>query len=480
MTHALADWLCRQLGLDPLIWHDWLWLILQILLAAVLFFSFISLYAMFAIWLERKVAGHIQSRLGPMHVGGWHGWAQSIADGVKLLFKELLIPAGADRFLFRIAPYLAFVPVFLAFLALPFAPQLIFEDRLNIALLYILGVLSVDVVGVILAGWASNNKWSLYGGMRQACQMVSYEVPLGLALLSGVLVAGTLNMAELSYLQGGGLQDWLVFHNPFVAAACLIFFVAALASNKRSPFDLPESESELTAGFHTEYSGMRLAMFFFAEYAAMLVVGAILATLFLGGWNSPLGPIDPIYLLLGYDPIAAGQAYFAGQLTSAADWPSAARTLGLSTTALVLLNLYGLFWFLGKALGIVFLQIWLRWTLPRVRIDQVLHMCVKVLLPLSLVCLVGTGLWLWLVPQPAPVRINGQSIARLGHLVSSTPFLQLLTQILLTVLGLSLKLACVLIVLLAWRRGRRETARSLFSDIMPFGPDATFTASYPK
>ena len=236
--------------------HDNIWLEIAIRLAivAAVILPVISAIAMFSIWWERKVAGHAQSRVGPMHVGGWHGWAQSIADGVKLILKEDLIPRGADGFLFRLAPYLAFAPVFTAFLAIPFAPQLCFESRLNIGVLYLLAVLSLEVMGTILAGWGSNSKWAIYGAMREACQMVSYEIPLGISIIVGVLTAGTLNLMELNYLQGNGIVDWFVFHNPFIFVAFVLYFIASLASSKRAPFDLPESESELVAGYHTEYS----------------------------------------------------------------------------------------------------------------------------------------------------------------------------------------------------------------------------------
>src|SRR5687767_10571758 len=263
---------------------------LAIIAAPVL--GFVMIVAMFSIWAERKVAGHIQSRLGPNRVGPI-GILQSLADGIKLLVKEDLIPKDADRFLFRLAPYLAFAPVFAAFVALPFGPQMTFEPRLNVGVFYVLAVLSVEVMGVILAGWASNNKWSVYGAMRMACQMVSYEIPLGISIIVAVMAIGTLNMVEMSHMQGGGVHTWIIFRNPFVFIAFFMYFIASLASNKRAPFDLPESESELVAGFHTEYSGLRFSFFFFAEYGAMFVVGGIQAALFLGGWHDPFG-------LLGY------------------------------------------------------------------------------------------------------------------------------------------------------------------------------------
>lgn len=339
---------------------------------------FVGTLAALAIWAERKVAGHIQSRLGPNRVGPF-GIFQSVADGIKLIGKEDLIPAEADRPLFRLAPYLSFAPVFATFVALPFGPDLIFEPRLNVGVFFVLAMLGVEVVGVILAGWASDNKWSIYGAMREACQMVSYEIPLGLAVVVAVMAAGTLNMAEMSRMQSGGVHTWLIFSNPFVFIAFLIFFVASLASNKRAPFDLPEAESELVAGFHTEYSGMRWAFFFFAEYAAMFVVGAVQAALFLGGWHDPFGLIGRLH----------------------AHYTAAGSTVGV-----IMVNVAAASVFIAKACVIIFIQMWLRWTLPRPRIDQVLHGCIKVLLPMACAALLGAALWQLLAPRALAVVAN--------------------------------------------------------------------------
>ncbi|MCH7700464.1 MAG: NADH-quinone oxidoreductase subunit NuoH [Planctomycetes bacterium] len=319
-------------------------------------FIFVGAIPFFAIWWERKVAGRIQSRLGPMRVGGWHGWAQSAADGIKLICKEDLVPAGADKPLFLIAPYLTVVPVVLAFVALPFGTYWVFRD-LDVSLIFILAMMGIEVVGVIIAGWSSNNKWSVYGAMREACQMVSYEIPMGLALLIPVVCTGTLSLREIGDMQAGGFTHWLVFRNPFIFLGCLSYYIASLANCKRAPFDLPESESELVAGFHTEYSGYRWSLFFFAEYSSMFVVSALAVVLFLGAWHSPF-------------PAWGGFAWGAGPV-----------------------------WFVAKSLALIYLQLWIRWTLPRIRIDQVLYSCIQVMLPLVMLLLLGNAFYELLVPE---------------------------------------------------------------------------------
>ena len=354
--------------LSPLIWPLQFPLFRDVvsMVALIVFFTIVPV---FAIWWERKVAGRIQSRLGPMRVGGWHGWAQSPADGIKLVLKEDLVPKEADRVLFRLAPYLAIIPSAAAYMALPFGVSYVFRD-LDVALVFILALLEIEVVAVIVGGWASNNKWSMYGAMREACQMVSYEIPMGMALLVPVVCVGSLSLREIGEAQAGGWFSWLAFSNPFAFVAFVTYFIASLASCKRAPFDLPEAESELVAGFLTEYSGFRWALFFFAEYAAMFVVCGLAVILFLGGWNSPL-PVswgEAVTGWLGDNLLARG---INGVLFS------------------------GPIWFVLKATFFLFVQIWLRWTLPRIRIDQVLYACVQVLLPLTMVLLIGVTLWVW-------------------------------------------------------------------------------------
>jgi len=334
--------------------------------AIVGLFNIIPVYL---IWWERKVAGRIQSRLGPMRVGGWHGWAQSFADGVKLVLKEDLIPDDADSTLYRMAPYFAIIPSMLAFVALPFGMTYVFRE-LDVALVFVLAMLGIEVLAVILAGWASNNKWSIYGAMREAVQMVSYEIPMGMALLIPVVCVGSLSLHTIADAQSDGWFSWLIFTNPFCFVAFICYYMASLASCKRAPFDLPEAESELVAGFVTEYSGFRWSLFFFAEYAAMFVVCALAVILFLGGWHSPL------------------PASWSAHLTELIGDNVAARGInGL------LFN--GPIWLFVKALFLLYVQIWLRWTLPRIRIDQVLYACIQVLLPLTMLLLLGVTLWTW-------------------------------------------------------------------------------------
>ncbi len=314
----------------------------------------ILLYALFAIWMERKVAGHIQDRLGPMRVGGWHGWAQTIADLLKMIQKEDIVPAKADRFFFKMAPFIAFGASYGAFVAIPLSSGYI-GSMIDVGVFYIVAITSLLSISIIMAGWASNNKWSLLGAMRTAAQTVSYEVPTIATILSVVLVTGTLNLMEVTELQSGNsflgfLPNWMIFHSPFMVIAFVIFFVAVLAESHRVPFDLPESESELVGGYQTEYSGMRWGLFMLTEYADMLLLSLVTVTLFFGGWNSPFGPF--------------------------LDGP-----------------FWGAFWMLLKGMIVVFVMMWLRWTLPRLRVDQLMNLCWKYLIPLSFVNLVLIALW---------------------------------------------------------------------------------------
>ncbi len=325
--------------------------------------TIVSLVPLVGIWGERKVSGHLQSRVGPMRVGGWHGWSQSLADGIKLIGKEDFVPPQGDGPLFRLAPYFAMVPSLAAFIALPFGAMWVFRD-LDVALLFILAMMGIEVVSVILAGWASNNKWSLFGGMREACQVVSYEIPMGMSLLIPVMVAGSLRFTDIAAPQAGGWFTWYVFHSPFTFVAAVTYFIASLASVKRAPFDLPEGESELVSGFHTEYSGFRWSLFFFAEYAAMFVVSGLLVILFLGAWHAPWPAPERFVEAQDFWGRVVYGTFFSGPLI-----------------------------FIFKCSLLLFLQMWLRWTLPRIRIDQVLYSCIQIMLPLVMAMLLGSTFW---------------------------------------------------------------------------------------
>jgi NADH-quinone oxidoreductase subunit H len=316
--------------------------------SCILVFALLALAVLFLVWLERKVSAHIQDRLGPMYVGGWHGWAQTIADALKLLLKEDIVPASCDTFLFKMAPFIVFLGAFAAFVVIPFGASSFVAD-LNIGVLYVVAVGSLSVVGIIMAGWASNNKYSLYGGVRAAAQIISYEIPAAMAIMTVIIPAGSLSMVDIVNAQKGGILHWFIFRNPFIFFGFLIYFIASLAEVNRTPFDIPEAESELVAGYHTEYSGMRFAFFFLAEYANMLLVASVATTLFLGGWTPAL---------------PGGAPFIPGPIL-----------------------------FFVKVLILIFIQMWLRWSLPRLRVDQLMYLNWKVLLPISFVLILGVG-WL--------------------------------------------------------------------------------------
>ncbi len=322
-------------------------------LMAVVPLLWILPFALFAVWWERKIAAHMQDRLGPMRTGGWHGWAQTIADILKLMQKEDIIPSSADARLFTLAPFVVFIGAYAAYAAIPFSAAYVGAE-IHIGVFYIIAVSSFVVIGLLMAGWSSNNKWSLFGAMRSAAQVVSYEIPIALTLLAVVMIVGSFDLQEINKAQSGTILDWFVFQKfPFLFIAALIYFVASLAEVNRTPFDIPEAESELVAGYHTEYGGMKFALFFLSEYANMFAVSVIAATVFFGGWNSPFGD------------------FMSGPL-------------------------WGAFWLLVKGLAFVFVQIWLRWTLPRLRVDQLMYVGWKVLIPFSFAVIICVGFWVLL------------------------------------------------------------------------------------
>jgi len=330
------------------------------------------------VW-ERKVAGRMQSRIGPNRVGP-QGWLQWLADALKLITKEDLVPADADRPLFLLSPYLVFCGVFMTFMVLPFSQLLIVAD-LNIGFLYLLSITSLVVVGIIMGGWASNSKWSLIGGMRSAAQIISYELPAGISLMVIAVMSGTLAPQEIVRQQGGAPWHWFIFNNPAALIAFVIYFISALAEGNRTPFDLPEAESELVSGYNTEYSGFRFGAFATAEWVNLWVMSALATALFFGGWRIPGVSVEA---------------------TEASLW------LQLASFAV----------FFVKAASFVFLTIWLRWTLPRFRIDQMMSMCWKYLIPFAMVCLVGSLAWVWaFADHPGAQRVASIVLFVVGGLL---------------------------------------------------------------
>jgi len=359
---------------------------------------FIAVYALGAVYAERKISAYIQDRLGPMEVGPW-GLFQTIADIVKLLFKENIIPNAADKRLFILAPIIIFVSIFAGFAVIPFGPTVV-GASLNIGLLYLMAIVSIDVIGLIMAGWGSNNKYAFLGSLRSVSQIISYEIPASIALLSAVMMFGTLNLGELSAMQGfhspdriyffgiwdvteyGGILGWSVFRYPHLLIGYVVYFIASLAECNRAPFDLPEAESELVSGFHVEYSGFRFAVIFLAEYANMFLVGILAAIVFLGAWNTPLPNFSAV------DPAVAAEMSI-GELFS--NFQLGYLTSG--TPGTIGFALWGMFWILVKSLFAVFIHMWIRWTLPRVRVDQLLKISWKVLTPIAFVLFVISGIW---------------------------------------------------------------------------------------
>jgi NADH-quinone oxidoreductase subunit H len=304
--------------------------------------GFMAVLGLVLIYAERKIAAHFQCRLGPMRVG-WHGTLQTIADTLKLLLKEDIVPTQVDRFLHVLAPFLSLVGTLLALMIIPFSPLVHLAD-MNIGVLYITAVSGFGVLGILLGGWSSNNKWSLLGAMRAGAQMISYELSATLALLVVVLYSGSLKLSAIVQSQADG---WWIWRAPVVGViAFVLFLIASTAEINRTPFDIPEAESELTAGFHTEYSGMRFAFFFLAEFINMFTVSAIAATLFLGGWM----------------PFHIGS------------WVGFNSLMDLIPPMI---------WFAAKSGFVVFLIMWFRWSFPRLRVDQLMRLEWKVLMPIG-------------------------------------------------------------------------------------------------
>lgn len=363
------------------------------MLAFLAFLTFLLSYMVVAVYAERKVSAFIQDRIGPTEIGPY-GMGQTLADLLKLLQKEDIVPANADRWLFLAAPAVIFTAVFAGFAVLPLTPTLQGSGA-AVGVFYLLTIISIDIVGLLAAGWSSSNKYSMLGAMRAVAQIVSYEIPVGLSVLCVVVYCQTLDLQQICYQQGihagafaggaenakqylfgsrnlgidiaqaGGFLQWNVVRMPLFAAVYLIFFIATLAECNRAPFDMPEAESELVGGFHTEYSGFRWALLFLSEYGMMLLVSLLGAVLFFGGWNTPFPNIGSARL---------------------ADWTSGAPGTVYGTIS-------GAFWLISKALAAIFVQMWVRWTYPRLRIDQLMHLCWKILTPAALLLLFASALW---------------------------------------------------------------------------------------
>ncbi len=306
------------------------------------------------VWWERKVAAHMQQRLGPMDVGGWHGWAQTIADGIKLLLKEIIEPTGVDKWVFRLAPVAVILPCYMAFAPLPFGDGLV-ALNFDTGLVYVMAVSGLSTIGILMAGWGSANKFSMFGGLRAAASVVSFEIPRVLSIVPVVMWAGTLNIASIAAQQSvplwGFFPRWFIFYPVVGQVAFIVYLITTIAETNRVPFDIPEAESELTAGFHTEYGGMKFAIFFMAEYAYVLIGSVLGVALFLGGGSAPLPFLNIV--------------------------PSWA-------------------WFMAKTLCLIFVFLWSRWTFPRLRVDRVMDLCWKIFIPWTLInILIAGAAMLW-------------------------------------------------------------------------------------
>lgn len=354
-------------------------------IALLIFLAVVFANVVVGVYLERKVSAFIQDRLGPMEVGKW-GLLQLIADLLKLIQKEDIIPTAADKRMFKFAPFMIFAAVFAGFSVMPLAPN-VRGSATETGVFLLLAIVSLDILGILMAGWASNNKYSLYGAMRSVAQLISYEIPLGLSVLCVAIVSQSLDLQEISSQQGlfatesnylfgikatgvdvskiGGLLTWNIFRSPFLLIGFFIFFISGLAECNRAPFDLPEAESELIGGFHTEYSGFRWAIMMLSEYGMMLLISLLASVLFLGSWNTPLPNIGEVKLA----------DWTTGQLDT---WQSYA---------------WGAFWLFSKAYFLVFVMMWIRWTFPRFRVDQLMYLGWKVLTPFSLVLLLICAVW---------------------------------------------------------------------------------------
>ncbi|MGQ9729899.1 MAG: NADH-quinone oxidoreductase subunit NuoH [Candidatus Zipacnadales bacterium] len=343
MTQGILTWI-RDIVSSAVPIPDRLLTILGWAVGCLVIVGAVLFTVIYLIYVERKISAWIQSRIGPNRVGPW-GLLQTVMDALKLMLKEDIMPAASDKLLFTVAPVLVFSTALITLVVIPWDSD-VSGGEISIGILFISAVASMTVIGIMTAGWASNNKWSLLGGLRSAAQMVSYEVPQALALISVVMWTNTLSLREIGAAQGQWFWEWNILKY-WLWLPALIYFTASIAEVNRTPFDLPEAESELVAGFNTEYTGMKFACFFVGEFASMFVVSLVFATLFLGGWKTGIGPLDK---------------YVPGPLV-----------------------IY------GKAWLVVLVMMWIRWTLPRLRVDQLMGFCWKLLIPAGLIAIVTVG-----------------------------------------------------------------------------------------
>jgi len=352
------------------------------ILSTILFFlPLLLLFTVLAVYAERKISAFIQDRYGPMEVG-YYGLIQTVADLLKLIQKEDIVPLKADKKLFLIAPIVIFIAIFSGYAVLPITPTWS-GAPVSSGVFFLLAIVSLDVIGLLMAGWGANNKYALFGALRSVAQIISYEIPVGLSVLAVVMTCQTLDLYEISFQQGifannldatvygfelnriGGFMAWNIVKSPILLLVFLVFFIATLAESNRAPFDLPEAESELVAGFHTEYSGFRWAIVMLSEYGMMLLSAILGVVLFLGSWNTPFPNIGTVAL---------------------ADWTS-------GSVGYISGSIWAIFWLLSKSFVLVAIQMWVRWTFPRVRMDQLMNLSWKYLTPLALLLVFLAGFW---------------------------------------------------------------------------------------